>query len=67
MAVEWPAGREFSGDARNGVGFRSLLCRDHGGELEIPVCPADRFFDCDYGVFDDGGMGDSEDQLNFGW
>ena len=30
--------------------------RYHGGELEIPVYPADRFFDRDYGVFGFSGV-----------
>jgi hypothetical protein len=48
------------------VGFRSLLCRHHGSELEIPLYPPYRFFNRDYSVFDCGGVALSQDKLNFG-
>jgi hypothetical protein len=53
----------FGGHARHCVGFRSLLCRHHGCELEIPLCPSYRFFNRDYCVFDCGGVALSEDKL----
>jgi len=37
-------------------GSRSLLCRHHGCELEIPLYPPHRFFNRDYSVFDCGSM-----------
>jgi hypothetical protein len=37
-----------------------LLCRHHGGELEIPLYPAHRFLNRDYNLFDCGGMASSE-------
>jgi len=45
------------------VGPRSLLCRHHGCELEIPLRPPYRFFSRDYSVFDCGGMAFSEANL----
>jgi hypothetical protein len=38
------------------VGVRLLLCRYHGCELEIPVCPTYCFLNPDYTVFDFGCM-----------
>ena len=38
------------------MGVRCLLCRHHGGELEIPLYPPYRFFNGDYSVFDCGSM-----------
>ena len=60
MAARWPSGRDFGGDARHCVGSGSLLCRNHGCELEIPLY---RFFNRDYSVFDCGGMAFSEANL----
>ena len=59
----WPSGRDFGGHARHGVGSRSLFCRHHDGELEIPLYPPYRFFNRDYSVFDCGGMAFSEAHL----
>jgi len=50
-----PAG-DFGGYARHCVGPRSLLCRHHGCELEIPLCPPCRLCHRDYIVFDGCGM-----------
>lgn len=57
------AGRDFGGHARHCVGSRSLLCRHHGCELEIPLYPSYRFFNRDYSVFDCGGLAFSEANL----
>ena len=62
----WPSGRDFGGHARHCVGYRSLLCRHHGCELEIPLYPPYRFFNRDYSVFDCGGMAFSEANLKLG-
>jgi hypothetical protein len=61
VAARWPSGRDFGGHARHCVGSRSLLCRHRGGELEIPLYPAYRFFNRDYSVFDCGGVAFSEE------
>ena len=63
VAARWPSGRDFGGHARHCVGSRSLLCRHHGCELEIPLYPPYRFFNRDYSVFDCGGMAFSEANL----
>ena len=63
VAARWPSGGDFGGHARHCVGFRSLLRRHHDCELEIPLCPPDRFFNRDYGVFDCSGVAFSEADL----
>ena len=63
VAARWPSGRDFGGHARHCVGSRSLFCRHHGCELEIPLYPPYRFFNRDYSVFDCGGMAFSEANL----
>src|ERR1700733_5453947 len=60
MADGWPSGTDPGTHAWHGVGVRPLLCRHHGGELEIPLYPAHRFLNADYVVFDCGGMAFSE-------
>jgi len=42
------------------VGFRALLCRHYGCELQIPIDPPYRFFNRDYSVFDCGGTAFNE-------
>ena len=56
MEAGWPSGRDFGAHARHCVGLRSLLCRHHGCELEIPLCPTYRFLSHDHSVFDCGCM-----------
>ena len=63
VAARWPSGRDFGGHARHCVGLRSLLCRHHGCELEIPLYPPYRLFHRDYSLFDCGGMAFSEANL----
>ena len=50
----------LAGLARHSLGIRSLLCRHHGCELEIPLYPTHRFLKRDYVMFDCGGMAFSE-------
>ena len=56
MAAGRSSGSDFGAHARHFVGVRTLLCRHHGCELEIPLHPAHRFLNRDYIVFDCGGM-----------
>jgi hypothetical protein len=63
VAAGWPGGRDVGGHARHGVGSRSLLCRHHGCELEVPLYPPYRFFNLDYSVPNCGGMVFSEANL----
>jgi hypothetical protein len=63
VAVRWPSGRDVGGHARHGVGFRALLCRHHGFELEIPLHYPYRLFNRSYSVFDRGSMVFSEAKL----
>ena len=56
MAARRSSGSDFSAHARHCVGVRPLLCRHYGCELEIPLCPAHRFFIRNYDMFDCGGM-----------
>src|SRR5262249_6801048 len=56
VAASWPFRRDSGSHARHGVGFRSLLCRHHGCEHEIPLYLSYRFFNCDHSVFDCGRM-----------
>src|ERR1700730_11229607 len=63
VAARRPSGRDFGGHARHCVGSRSLLCRHHGCELEIPLYLPYRFFNRDYSMFDCGGMAFSEANL----
>jgi hypothetical protein len=54
MAARWPSGDDTCTYARHHLGVRPLLCRHHGGELEIPVYRTDRFRYRDYIVFNCG-------------
>ena len=56
MAARWPSESDFGADARYCVGVRSLLCRHHGRELEIPLYCTHRFLNRDNIMFDYGGM-----------
>src|SRR6266404_1259801 len=60
MAARRPSGSDFGAHARHCVGVRSLFCRHHSCELEIPFCHTHRFLDRDYIMFDCGGMAFSE-------
>src|SRR5258705_6314242 len=60
MAARWPSGSDFGAHARHCVGVRSLFCRHHSCELEIPFCHTHRFLNGDYIMFDWGGMAFSE-------
>src|SRR3984893_17536474 len=63
VAAKQPSGIYYGGHARHCVGSRSLLCRHHGRELEIPLYPSYRFFNRDYSVFDCGGVAFSDGPL----
>lgn len=48
-------GRDAGAHARHGVGVHPFLCRDHGCELDVPLCHTGRILARDYRVFDRGG------------
>src|SRR5882762_6969605 len=60
MAARRPSGSDFGAHARHCVGVRSLFCRHHSCQLEIPFCHTYRFLNRDYIMFDCGGMAFSE-------
>ena len=56
MAASTSSGGNFGADAGYCVGVRGVLCRHHGGELEIPLYATRRFLDADYILLECGGM-----------
>jgi len=63
MAARWPSERDVGCHARYRLGFRTLLCRYHRRELDVPFYPPCCFFNRHYSVLDCRGMAFSEANL----